>query len=65
MQYLYDSIVNVWVCAADQPDGVGPLDGGLLDAGQRFDALFSGALGIVSTTPPGCMPPRPPCRRKS
>ena len=48
VQYLYDSIVNVWVCAADQPDGVGPLDGGLLDAGQRFDALFSGALGIVS-----------------
>lgn len=37
VQYLYDSIVNVWVRAADEPD----------DAG-RLDALLSGALGVVS-----------------
>ena len=37
VQYLYDSIVNVWVLASDEPDAV-----------ERADALLSGAIGVVS-----------------
>lgn len=37
VQYLYDSIVNVWVRADDKPTAAG-----------RMDALLSGAVGVVS-----------------
>lgn len=37
VQYLYDSIVNVWVKAADQPTST-----------EIYDAVLSGAIGVVS-----------------
>ncbi|MCQ2430895.1 MAG: hypothetical protein MJ192_11265 [Clostridia bacterium] len=37
VQYLYDSIVNVWVRAADKPTST-----------EIYDAVLSGAIGVVS-----------------
>ena len=44
VQYLYDSIVNVWVRTSDTPSTV-----------EQFDALLSGALGVVSDDTDGLL----------